>query len=108
MHVEVCDNHVTSRSQPSEQRLATPELLFLLELDPKTVADGKSTGEGIVVEDVTASGAMRETCPYCEAGHLRLVLRQKHIKRAHLYCEECTRCFDARYADGTPALSLLD
>lgn len=107
MQADVCEPS-SSQARHAEQRMATPELLILLEITPDDVAEGDTTLQGIEVKDVTLNGQMRETCPYCEATHLQLVLRQRHVKRAHLFCPDCTRCFDARFADGSPALSLID
>ena len=47
----------------------------------------------------------QEPCPICEEGHLQLVLRQKNVRVAHLFCIECTRCFGAFLPDGSPALA---
>jgi len=57
-------------------------------------------------DGVFATGAMRELCPSCKSNHLKLVLRQKHVRHAHLYCENCEKCFDARNSDGSSALEL--
>lgn len=90
-----------------EQRHDQPALLTLVELEPPMVADGVWLHEYYVSGDITFSGEMRERCPECEGVHLQLVLRQDFVKRAHMFCPECTRCFDARYPDGSAALSLI-
>ena len=90
-----------------EQRHDQAALLTLVELDPPAVADGVWLHECYVSGDIKFSGEMREVCPECEEIHLQLVLRQDFVKRAHMFCPECTRCFDARYADGSAALSLI-
>lgn len=90
-----------------EQRHDQTALLTLVELDPPTVADGVWLHDCYVSGDIKFSGEMREVCPECEGVHLQLVLRQDFVKRAHMFCPECTRCFDARYADGSAALSLI-
>ena len=93
---------------PQEKRRAgnTVPTLFLLELDPADVVDGVRLDYGYVSEDISTCGTMRETCPACGGAHLQLVLRQKNVRLAHLFCQSCTRCFDARLADGSPALSI--
>ncbi|WP_114968870.1 hypothetical protein [Rhodoferax ferrireducens] len=75
----------------------------LLELDPRQVVKGVEVADGIVAEDVIPVGQMRENCPHCDAP-LQLVLRANNVIRSHLFCEQCTRCFDARYPDGSSAL----
>jgi len=35
------------------------------------------------------------------------VLRYAHVIRNHLFCPQCTRCFDARYPDGSSALTFM-
>jgi len=79
--------------------------LRLVELDPYALVDGEAVAGGIEV-DLTIAGRMRETCPDCGEPHLLLVLRQTHVKRAHLVCPVCTRCYDALYEDGSCALVL--
>ncbi len=73
----------------------------LRELPPTEVVDGDLTDEGLLAEDVTAMGQMREACPYC-AQPLQLVLRYRHVIRTHLFCQHCSRCFDACFADAVP------
>ena len=90
-----------------EQRHEKAALLTLVELDPPTVADGAWLHDYYVSGDIAFSGEMREMCPECEGVHLQLVLRQDFVKRAHMFCPQCTRCFDARYPDGSAALSLI-
>ena len=79
--------------------------LILVELDPLTVVAGVRRDDVYVAEDVRTQGDMRETCPVCTGRHLKLVLRQSDVRLAHLYCEECTRCYDARFGDGSSALN---
>ena len=79
--------------------------LMLVQLDPASVVDGVPVENGYLAGDILVSGAVRETCPVCKTVHLKLVLRQKYVKRAHMLCEQCTRCFDARYPDGSPAFA---
>lgn len=86
----------------------TPPTLILTELNPLNIIEGQLTEEGLLAtEEITTCGAMRETCPFCEDEHLQLVLRQKAVKVAHLFCKKCTRCFHASYQDGSPALALV-
>lgn len=89
----------------SERRQARAPLFALSELDPRDVIDGKLVNEGYIAEDPISSGTMRECCPFCPSVPLQLILRYKHVKRSHLLCENCTRCFDALYPDGTSALA---
>jgi hypothetical protein len=90
----------------SERRKRTTPSFTLIELDPQDVIDGMMLEEGYVSEDATPVGKMRENCPYCSNVPLQLILRYKHVKRSHLFCENCTRCFDATYPDGTSALAI--
>ncbi|MET3130000.1 hypothetical protein AAKU55_000241 [Oxalobacteraceae bacterium GrIS 1.11] len=78
--------------------------LTLVELDPTAIIEGERLEEGYACEDINTFGAMRETCPVCTGSHLDLVLRQTNVRTAHLFCKRCTRCFDARFADGSTAL----
>lgn len=87
---------------------ASEDRLCLRELNPDDVidrlgADGDGDGEGAVA---TSFGLVRETCPKCPNTHLRLVLRQHSVRIAHLFCANCESCFDACYANGTPALTI--
>ena len=97
----------TQLSSKERREISAPPVLTLLELDPALVIDGQRVDAGLLAPDPGMFGAMRETCPFCEDVHLQLVLRQHQVKLAHLFCPQCTRCFDARYADGSPALSLV-
>ena len=77
--------------------------LFLNELNPGDVIDHLGAdGEGGPV----SFGPVRETCPKCQDTHLRLVLRQHSVRIAHLFCGNCESCYDACYANGTPALTI--
>jgi hypothetical protein len=95
-----------SESLTIEHRKSEIDLLPLVEVEPFDVVDGIRVADGYLTGDIVISGAMRELCPECKTEHLKLVLRQEHVKRTHMFCESCTRCFDARYPDGTPALVL--
>ena len=89
-----------------DHRQSSMGTLLLVQLDPATVVDCVRVGDAYLADDIVMSGAMRETCPMCKTVHLKMVLRQMHVKRAHMFCEQCTRCFDARYQNGSPALSI--
>jgi hypothetical protein len=89
-----------------ERRNPRSPLFTLAELDPRDVIDGITLEDGYQAEDPISSGTMREVCPYCVAARLHLILRYKNVKRAHLFCIHCTRCFDALYPDGTSALAI--
>lgn len=93
-----------SGARALSQRKNDGELLILVPLDPSEVIDGIAVENGLLADDVMLLGDMRETCPACRTVHLKMVLRQPKVKRAHLFCQQCTRCFDGRYADGSPAL----
>jgi hypothetical protein len=90
----------------TERRKRRASLFTLTQLAPWEVVDGVMLEQGYASEDATPAGKMREICPYCNNVPLDLILRYKHVKRAHLFCENCTRCFDALYPDGTSALAL--
>ena len=78
----------------------------LFELDPREVVDGVLLDNGLfLAPDPTPVGGMRETCPYCDGEPLQLVLRRHHVKRTHLFCQQCTRCFDVL---GMCGCSMLD
>ena len=81
--------------------------LALVEVDPQAVVDGTVVDACFVADDVALAGKMREHCPYCGNVPLQLVLRYQHVIRSHLFCENCTRCFDAFYEDGSSALAFL-
>ena len=69
--------------------------LVLVEVVPFEVVDCSPVESGYLAADVVSAGAVRETCPACSDEHLQLVLLQPHVVREHLFCEQCTRCFDA-------------
>jgi hypothetical protein len=90
----------------SDHRNRDTHLFTLIEIDRASVVDSIRLNDGYELDDVFAMGAMRELCPECKNNHLKLVLRQKRVRHAHLYCECCNKCFDARYTDGSSALEL--
>jgi len=80
------------------------DCLVLRELNPLVVVD-HFEGEQDTLTLLTF-GNVREICPKCRQRTLKLVLRQTSVRMAHLFCAECESCFDARYADGAPALTI--
>ncbi|MBW8900455.1 MAG: hypothetical protein JF619_20545 [Massilia sp.] len=80
------------------------DCLVLSELNPRMVIDHiDDEGEPLHVQTF---GSVREICPKCQSGHLKLVLRQSAVRMAHLFCSDCASCFDAHYPNGTPALTI--
>ena len=94
-------------SMNSNQRLSGTANFSLVELDPSDVVQGVPTEAGFEAPNVQTAGTMREKCPYCQHAALHLVLRYAHVIRNHLFCPQCTRCFDARYPDGSSALTFM-
>jgi len=78
--------------------------LVLSELNPHSVVDGFD-GDSAPLNLLTF-GSVREICPKCQQSHLKLVLRQGGVRMAHLFCADCTSCFDAHYTNGAPALTI--
>lgn len=96
-----------SPSPPAVSRRRGPapgDGLVLSELSPHTVVD-RLDAEGHPIHVLTF-GSVREACPKCRGSHLKLVLRQSAVRVAHLFCANCTSCYDAHYANGTPALTI--
>lgn len=93
-------SHPGARQRRNEQ----VETLVLSELNPRMVVDHVDD-EGQPLHVLTF-GSVREFCPKCQTGHLKLVLRQSSVRVAHLFCADCTSCFDAHYANGTHALTI--
>lgn len=85
-------------------RPAAQDRLVLSELAADAVIDHLDD-DGSPVELITF-GTVRETCPRCQESHLKLVLRQRRVRLAHLFCAECQACFDAHYANGASALTI--
>lgn len=96
---------VNSLPLKPDRREKTSTGLTLFQVDPRLVVRGVRAAAGLLVDDVTPAGNVREMCPHCDRP-LQLVLRNKDVIRSHLYCTECTRSFDARYPDGRSALTL--
>ena len=80
------------------------EALILSELSPDAVVDHLDNDH--VPKALITFGNVRETCPRCGHTHLKLVLRQRCVRFAHLFCAECHGCFDAHYPNGASALTI--
>lgn len=78
--------------------------LILSELNPDRVIDHLEPEEPAI--DLITFGAVRETCPKCPQSHLKLVLRQRRVRFAHLFCADCLSCYDAHYSNGKSALTI--
>jgi hypothetical protein len=78
--------------------------LVLTELNPRTVIDHFDDEDQPL--HVLSFGSVREICPKCRARHLKLVLRQRTVRIAHLFCAGCESCFDAHYPNGMSALTI--
>lgn len=80
------------------------EELVLTPLDPDAVIDHLDSPDEPV--ELITFGTVRETCPGCPTSHLKLVLRQRRVRIAHLFCSQCLGCFDAHYTNGASALTI--
>jgi hypothetical protein len=103
MNLQVSEKH-TQHTSASRRQHEDADCLVLSELNPLIVVDHLD-GEQATLTLLTF-GNVREICPKCQQGNLKLVLRQTSVRMAHLFCAECASCFDARYADGAPALTI--
>jgi len=90
--------------QPSRRRHHDDDYLILTELNPRMVIDHLDDDDQPL--DLLSFGSVREICPKCRAHQLKLVLRQRTVRIAHLFCAECESCFDAHYPNGTSALTI--
>jgi hypothetical protein len=86
------------------RRQGSDQQLILSELDPDAVIDHLEPPD-VAIELITF-GTVRETCPKCAKSHLKLVLRQRRVRLAHLFCSDCLCCFDAHYTNGKSALTI--
>ncbi len=91
-------------SGASRRRAESGDCLVLSELNPRMVIDHLEDDAQPL--QLLTFGTVRETCPKCRSGHLKLVLRQSAVRMAHLFCPDCASCFDAHYQDGKPALTI--
>ncbi len=80
------------------------ETLILTKLDPAQVVDHLDGADAPL--ELMTCGSVRETCPTCGDAHLQLILRQRQVRMAHLFCCECLSCFDAHYSNGASALTI--
>ena len=103
MNFQLSETHAEHASASRRQREEVG-FLVLSELNPLIVVDHLE-GEQATLTLLTF-GNVREVCPKCQQSNLKLVLRQTSVRMAHLFCAECESCFDARYADGAPALTI--
>jgi len=99
-------HHRRHQKSIADRRNPHAPAFTLIELDPREIIDGLQLGQAYAAEDAPHSGSLRETCPYCPGVPLQLVLRFRHVKRSHVFCSNCTRCYDALYPDGTSALAV--
>lgn len=91
-------------ASPSRRYQDDGDVLVLSELNPHLVVDHLDD-EGQPLHVLTF-GSVREVCPKCQSGHLKLVLRQSSVRIAHLFCTDCASCFNAHYPNGTSALTI--
>jgi hypothetical protein len=103
MNFQLSEKH-THHESASRRQHEHVDALVLSELNPLVVVDHLD-GEHTTLTLLTF-GNVREVCPKCQQSNLKLVLRQTSVRMAHLFCAECESCFDARYADGAPALTI--
>jgi len=104
-HLLEPETRVREVTTPARRRQqATDEQLVLDELDADAVIDHLDSPSEPV--ELITFGTVRESCPRCQGSHLKLVLRQRRVRVAHLFCEQCLGCYDARYKNGTPALTI--
>ena len=101
---DTIDAASSSNRSIADKRQNSVALLMLIQLDPSSIVDCLPVNGGYLAHEFAVAGEMRETCPECKTTHLKLVLLQNGVKRAHMFCEKCTRCFDACYPDGYSAL----
>ncbi len=101
---ETPSSHAPASHPVHGRRQRHPEdSLLLTELSPHIVIDHRDDGKPV---NLTTFGTVRETCPKCMQMHLNLILRQRNVRTAHLFCAECQSCFDAHYPSGASALTI--
>ncbi|MDQ2819998.1 MAG: hypothetical protein M3Y65_06340 [Pseudomonadota bacterium] len=94
-------DHTISGAGRRDQNAAP---LTLKELNPRLIIDNCEEEDRQV--DLITFGTVREICPKCRQGGLKLVLRQSSVRVAHLFCADCASCYDATYPDGVSALTI--
>jgi hypothetical protein len=94
---------IATDSPARRQRVRVVLPLHLSEMPPDEVIDSQDDTGAV---ELVSFGSVRETCPKCKTVHLSLILRQKLVRREHLFCAQCGSCFSAHYPDGSCALSL--
>jgi hypothetical protein len=102
MNLQVSEKHLQHTSASRRQH-EDVDCLILSELNPLVVVDHLDEHATLTL---LTFGNVREVCPKCQHRNLKLVLRQTSVRMAHLFCADCESCFDARYADGAPALTI--
>lgn len=98
--------HSGNPTHPLQGRRRAPcDTLLLTEINPHFVLDHAADWHRAAVE-LHSFGTLREPCPKCQKASLNLILRQTHVRVAHLLCADCNSCYDAHYPDGAPALTI--
>jgi hypothetical protein len=97
------DNAPASQPVHARRDRHAEDSLLLTELHPLVVIDHFDEGKPV---NLTTFGAVREMCPKCAQPQLNLILRQRNVRVAHLFCAECHSCFDAHYPSGACALTI--
>ena len=101
---ETCAIHAPAQPSQKHRQAHAEEQLLLTEINAHTVIDHLDGINGTV--NLITFGTVREACPKCLHPHLTLILRQRNVRTAHLFCVECKGCFDAHYSSGAPALTI--
>lgn len=96
--------HAPAQTSQGRRQSRADEQLLLTEINGRAVIDHLDGPNGTV--HLTTFGTVREACPKCLHPHLTLILRQRNVRTAHLFCVECKGCFDAHYASGASALTV--
>ena len=106
MSLHVLEPTITEAERIAEgrQRASADDALVLTEMPAHNVVDHLDIDGGPI--ELITFGTVRETCPKCQHTHLKLVLRQRRVRAAHLLCGECASCFDAHYQNGASALTI--
>ena len=105
--MKACTMKTNTYHADIERRHVEVAPFSLSELAPEQVVMGVPVEDGLLAPDPLAIASLREQCPVCLRGSLRMVLCQGHVIRSHLFCELCTRCFDCVGPDGRSLLTPL-